>query len=78
MTTGNIVIVTAGPHALRDVGPDGLDSGESLEARHNGLKLWRRNWGEITKLMRKSERVERRENGGGVPAKLYKVGCFLE
>lgn len=65
MTTGDIVIVTAGPHTLGDVGPDGLDSGEGLEAGHNGLKLWGENWGEITKLMRKPERVEGRGGSAG-------------
>lgn len=64
MTTGNIVIVTAGPHALGDVGPDGLDSGEGLEAGHNGLKLGRKNWGEITRLIGKPERVEGRGGAG--------------
>lgn len=41
MTAGDIVVVTAGPHALGDVGPDGFDSGKSLESRHDGQnKLW--------------------------------------
>lgn len=38
MTSGDIVIVTTRPRALGDIGPDFLDSGESLESRHSGQK----------------------------------------
>lgn len=42
MTAGDIVVVATGPYALGDVGPDGFNSGESLESRHDEQKkLWK-------------------------------------